>query len=695
MIKRPLCVVGFSFSLAMAAAFFVSGGMALVLGVAVTLSGLGLRLWRVTAQKAILWVALYAMGAAFFGYSIYYQAQIAPFWRMAAREPTTAVTIEGLVSEVRVQTRSVRYVLEARFPNREAPNSRVVVYSFGESQAAVGDVVTLTAALEPAEGHYYTNNNIRATGLAQSPLVRKESRDFGWQRVRLRLRQLLRDRLYDNLPKETADVVGAMVFDVGEDLHPALYNHMNRSGISHMLSISGMHFSIITAFLLAILSRLRLPRRWPEALTILFGAVFVVITGFAPAIIRAFVMFLLVLLGQMSFRQGDSLNSLGGALLITCCIWPEWSRSLGLQLSAAATLGILLYGRRFSAVLAKKLPGKGRWLRRLKKGLTGAIGISGSAYLFTLPLLLYSNGWVSTYAIPTNVLVAPLATPVMLGGFLCALVPGQVAFMPVVSTLTEMGLGAILYTSKLVADFPFSAAAIDNGWKLIWLGGVMLIGGLLWYHRPGKKTAILAACLCVIAFQAGGISLQAANADKIELVTLADCRTAILLRGREAVLLGVPDRYQENNLLKYLNFRGVERISALIVPDSGDRVGSGIVRLHESYPIGMAAAPGDKYRGEVLARALKGVPVYPSQYATVQVLDKVLIRFAETGDILVQSGAWRLCKTTEPDNDEPGVIVVNGEGLLRLPEGRSAVIEPVGRRIFGETRVILPLRLGP
>ena len=696
--KRPLCVVGFSFSIAMAAAFFFSGGMAFLLCVAALLSGFAVRLWK--REHVTLWAVLLAVAAAFGWYSAYHARHIAPFAQ--ARGQTVAV--QGLVTAVRVNTRSVQYLLEARFPERPLPSGRAVLYSFGESQAAVGDIVALTARIEPAEGRYYANNAIRVTGVAQSPIICLAPEEMGsayvWQRAVLRIRQTFLQNLYQKLPKASADILGTMVLNVGAELDAEMYNHMNRSGISHILSISGMHFSVIVAFVLTLLQRLSLPRRVPEIITLLFGAGFVAVTGFSPAIVRSFVMFLVLLLGQMSFRQGDSLNALGCGLLLSCCIWPEWSCSLGLQLSAAATLGILLLGRRFYRVLFLRMARgtQHRWYKALVQGVAGSIGISGAAYLFTLPLLLYSNGWIPTYSIPTNLLVAPLTAPVMLGGLLCALIPGQGAILRGMARLTDISLQIILRLSQAVAALPLSAFALDNSWKLIWLVLVLGVAIALVRLRPAKKRVWSAVLLCVVVFQAGVLGTYAAGRSRVELITLPECRTAVLLRGREAVLLGTPDRYQINRLLKYLDFRGVEQVSALVMPDGGDNLNPGVLLLQQRYPPGAVLAPADSYRAGVLAQALKTTAVYPGGEASLYVLDGVTITSTEAGTICAEGAGWRLYKLAEPwTTDTPpaapetGAIAIDGDGILLLPPGLTLLPEPVGQYIYGEKRLRLPV----
>ena len=103
-----------------------------------------------------------------------------------------------------------------------------------------------------------------------------------------------------------------------------------------------------------------------------------------------------------------------GSLLfasVLLLIWnPLWIWDLGFQLSALATLGLL--------VTSEPLQ---KYLDWLPSPIAAAFATPIAAYIWVLPLQLYAFGLVSPYSIPANVLTTVLISIISLGGMVSAL----------------------------------------------------------------------------------------------------------------------------------------------------------------------------------------------------------------------------------------------------------------------------------
>lgn len=666
MIKRPLCVVGFPFAITMLAAFFVDGSTSLLLSLAALATGA--LLYLIARRRMILYVVAFSAAAAFAVYALYFHSSIEPFSELSQ----TPIPVEGLVTEVTVSSRTIQYTVNARFPGSELPATTLFLRTYGEAQAKEGDIIRCVAEISTAEGSYNLRRGIRARGVAEVLERQENSSDFRFQRMRLSLQQYFCKNLSEKLDAQTAGLVGAMVLKVGEGVDSVVYTHMNRSGVSHLVAISGLHFSIFSGFLLSLFRRISLPRRIPELLTLLAGLAFVIVTGFSASVMRAFVMFFLVMLGRLSFRRTDSVNSLGFALLLVCAIWPHWTQSPGLWLSAASTLGILIVGQPLAALLYTRLQGTGKARNRLARTIAEAAGISLGAYLFSMPILLGTSGWISLVALPANLLTAPFVTPLLLGGFLCALIPGSALPLRLVSAVVTFCTRSVVEVSRLLSSVPFAITSLDHSWKLFWLVLAAGTGLLLILQRPKRRVCACWLMICVLSFGLGSLHTSYAGQDRVELVTFSSTGTALLLHKGEAVVLGTPGPYEVSGLLRYLEFRQVHRISALVATDY-TALNSGVLRLKDAYSLTAVIGPEDAYLCEELGRALKGVPVYSSGYATVQVLDCCLLKVdPATGVLTVQKAGRVLYKKP-------------GEALTPL-EGLTSLWEPVGQALYGECR---------
>ncbi|MCL2055997.1 MAG: ComEC family competence protein [Oscillospiraceae bacterium] len=688
--KRPFCVIGFPFAAAMYAAFFFNARQAMLLSIAMLTTGL--LVFILNKKRIVIVVALFSAAGAFGAYALYDTARVKPFHDISDEN----VLMEGIVTSAASQGRRMDYLIEAAFPAAAVPDAVISVTSYGETRAVTGDVIRCIVRLRPTGGAFARNRSIMAAGVTVTEIVHLEpDAKHIFPSVRLALRERFRHNLYAALPKDTADVAGMMVMKIGDPLDRAVYSHMNRSGISHLLAISGLHFSIISMFTLKLLQKTWLPRRVPELATILLGFVFVALTGFSASVLRAFVMFAVYMGGQFSYRRGDPINSLGFSVFLLCVIWPHWTQTISLPLSALSTLGILILGQSASDALGWRFKSSHPLLKKPVRALTSAAGVSFGAYIFTMPLLMLSYGWISLAALPANVLAAPFVVPIILGGIFCSLIPVSVPLMPAVAWAADFCIRFLLRLSEMLSSVPFATISLDQAWKPIWLGGAVCVCVLTWKMRDVPRIKSCAAMLLLCSFSIGALGGLWADRDKIELVALPGNGVTLLIRRGQAVLLEAPSRFDVNALLRYLEFRGIRSIPLLVAPGHDGRIDSGIMDLVGRYRPGTVIGPDDLFVLEQLSIASSGTPIYSRAHAVVNALDGVWISVdADSGDILINAGRKRIRKHsgTRPRGTE--IIEVLGAGILSLPEGiegTATVFEPVGQAIYGETRVLIPI----
>jgi hypothetical protein len=379
--------------------------------------------------------------------------------------------------------------------------------------------------------------------------------------------------------------------------------------------------------------------------------------GFGAATTRAFVMTSLTLIGRAFSRRSDALNSLGAALLFCGAYRPEWTLGWGLWISAGATAGIILFADKLTTAVYEKLCTGRKLLDRAAKYAAVAIGVSLAANALTFPVLLLMSGWVSLVSPLCNVLVAPFIPAAIFGGMICAVIPGVSAPVMVAAKITEYSAKIIVAVSRVFAGRPFGVLAVDENWMIAWVLAVSaLIAAVI---VRGKAFARAAVLLAVIGFSSGGLLHGLFYGDTAEYIVLEDRNASVVLRGGEAVVLGAPDRYEITNLARYLGFRGVKRIRAIIAPDCGDNIGGGFKRLDEEFGVDCILAPDDMFIMSSLREAAPESQILAYQYAELNALG---LAFS-----------------------------VDGGGSITLPSTVKAapVFTPLGTQLFGETRARL------
>ncbi len=227
----------------------------------------------------------------------------------------------------------------------------------------------------------------------------------------LRLRQALEKRL-DALFTSQSGLAKALLIGVKDDLQEEVTKGFKAAGIAHVLAVSGLHVGFLVAGLLLVLRPLNLsPKIRLLVLSVLLLA-YCFLLDFAPSVVRASLLAVLLLLGKATRRRVDPLTSLAAAFLLILLLRPSDLFNLGFQLSFLAVLGIITLGDRFNQLLL-------RWERfatlpSFVQGIFKAYAITLAASLFTLVPLVNAFHQFSLIGL----LFSPLA--IALIGFLMA-----------------------------------------------------------------------------------------------------------------------------------------------------------------------------------------------------------------------------------------------------------------------------------
>lgn len=205
----------------------------------------------------------------------------------------------------------------------------------------------------------------------------------------------------------------AMLLGWRQDLSPQTRQQFAASGIAHLLCVSGLHVGIVAmlvGWFLFFLGQLRWQRILRAAVQIVAIWCYVLLTGMAPATLRAGVMLSIMLLGTMLSRQTHSLNNLATSVLLMLLIKPSLLWDVGFQLSVSAVLGIvLLYNplRHLIPALSSSSE-RSPWLF-LPSKLWSWLTLSTAAQLGSLPFTLYYFHQFPTYFLVSNMLIVPFA----------------------------------------------------------------------------------------------------------------------------------------------------------------------------------------------------------------------------------------------------------------------------------------------
>lgn len=275
-------------------------------------------------------------------------------------------------------------------------------------------------------------------------------------------RQVLHDRLAEVFPAKEASVMQTLLLGEKEELDAGVKALYQKNGIAHILSISGLHITLLGMGVYRLLKKLGLPVRAAAVGGAMLLLIYGVMVGMSVSASRAIGMYLLQMLGIFVGRTYDMLTGLGlmalllvlqepdrlfdvsflmsfGAVLGICIltpvlsgdgrerdtdeelegkeisVWPVWLRTV------ADILGDSAYARNKYREGWRKVAYEG--IQRMVSAVKGGFAASVGVVLFTLPVQLWFFYEIPVYSVLLNLLVLPFMSVVVAGGIL-SLIPG-------------------------------------------------------------------------------------------------------------------------------------------------------------------------------------------------------------------------------------------------------------------------------
>jgi len=240
-------------------------------------------------------------------------------------------------------------------------------------------------------------------------------------------------------------VLGSAVVPVPLEVRDAF----RAAGLSHALAASGFHLSVLLGAVMPLGRRLARPLR----LALAFGVMglFVLLAGPQPSVLRAVLMGAIALVILEGGWRAKPIGILLASVVALLLVVPGWLLDVGFQLSVMATAGLMVSARPLEQALADRLP------KVVPGWFAGALAVPLAASLWTLPLQLLHFGVVPSYAVPANLVVTPLLTPITLGAMalacLAVLVPPLV---PLACAPVAWLCGVLLAVVRWFAGLPMA-----------------------------------------------------------------------------------------------------------------------------------------------------------------------------------------------------------------------------------------------
>ncbi len=292
-------------------------------------------------------------------------------------------------------------------------------------------------------------------------------------------------------PEPQGSLLSGILLGVESGIPESLQEAFRKTGTSHIVAISGFNISIIAGIITRLFRR-AFGAKWSIPLAIIAIAVYTLLAGADASVVRAALMGSIVLVGDGFHRPSNGLASLAAASFLMTAFNPGTLLDVGFQLSAAATLGLILYAEPFTQT-ATRLFARFTSTQNADR-IIGAVGefsiLTLAAQVTTLPLMMFYFHQVSLISLLANILILPVQPHVMILGGIAAI--GALIAQPLGWLLAWLAWPFVTFTIamvELLAQVPGATIPIDRFPLIALIAMYGLVFGLTWlsWRKPDER----------------------------------------------------------------------------------------------------------------------------------------------------------------------------------------------------------------
>lgn len=491
------------------------------------------------------------------------------------------------------------------------------------------------------------------------------------------------------LPPAQGSILKAMILGNRQELETKTQDLYKKTGISHILSISGLHISILGFLLLQILQWIQVSRRSSAILTIFLLMLYGAFVGNSVSTMRAIIMMSSILGGYIFFRTPDIYTSIAFSALFLLFKNPFYLWDIGFQLSYGAVLGLVL----LSPLIEK--------LYMIPSFIRSSLSASVSATLATLPIVAYHFYYIPLYGVITNLILIPFVMIIVLFG----MIGGLIGLLSIV--FGQWAIGIVYYiflfyelVTTLIIQLPYAYYLVGApSWLQLFLYYGILILTIYYFNLPKHRRILykkgyyislivlgvgtLAVILCPTPLEI--TFLDVGQGDSIVIHTPTNQH--FLIDGGGYLFR---EEHQDNTGKKviqpYLEYKGVHKLDgAFLSHPHGDHI-LGLIEIIGEIPIDEIFVSGTSLQNHPLYRELdqkaitNQIPIYSLAEGELLQIGDLSLRCLFIGDgsslnvednwntismvLYLEYGEVSFLFTGDIESEEETYLVSNYQNLL-------------------------------
>lgn len=561
---RKMAYIGLSFFTGLFLASYFDFKLSLIVGGVLLIPALAFFLFQKRIKPCVT-VCIFSLAAGFLWLGLYSVAVYMP----VVSSDGNVISVVGMITKASDYSGDKSYyIIDASVNGRPC---RISVtgesgYSVGERVTAVGKAEKPVNTYTFAAYDYYRSKGVfLSVKEAQMSLI---SDSFSLRRAASDYSSYIGNTIDGVLTGDEGLLMKSLVFGDKTSLDEDILTSFSKSGIRHIISVSGFHLAVVTGVIFLLMKPVLKNKYLRFAIAEVFIWGYAFLSALSPSVIRAALMLTIFMLGELIARKADVLNSLGIALIVMTVAMPFAARDVSIVLSAAGVIGI-------GAVAPWFIDGiyfaKSKILTYAAKSVVAMLVCS----VFSFPFICIFFNEVSLVSVIGNIFVVPLCTAALVCGVIIALFGGVTIIANPLLIVGGLFCKAALFLCDIISEIPYSTVFVGENYAVAVIIIATAAVALSWFIFKHKKTLAAVTALSLVLIFAGNAVNSYITRDLLTISVFSGrYSSTVISKGNRALIVSGNGNAQTDALKIYLVSKGIEKIDYLIIPENPSHIAS-------------------------------------------------------------------------------------------------------------------------
>lgn len=376
----------------------------------------------------------------------------------------------------------------------------------------------------------------------------------GYLKFDEKVRLAVKNALYENMSEKNAGISYAVLFGDKTGVDELTENAYISSGIIHVLTVSGLHVGFLISLVYFLLKLCKANKIIRFVVTTIFIFFYAYLCGFAPSVLRAGIMAIVLMLSKLFMRRYDSLNSLGIAGFAICLFSPLTALDIGFQMSFFCVAGIIILSPTITKFLSRFIPYK----------IASLIALTISAQIGILPITATFGATVNILSIFANLIVVPMFSIIYPVLFLISFLATFLPFIGKLLVIIDYALIAVNAIANFFgsSNLSFNTSPFKTAIVSLYFITIMAIGKFV-MTKSVVKFAVFSILALVMTVTFGLFLIPAPKSNSITFVG-NKTSASVILENTQGRRLVVGESYM---LSRYLSAYSLDYVDGFVALD--------------------------------------------------------------------------------------------------------------------------------